>query len=58
VYVDRNAIAAYTDAVDAMDNALFAGFYGDDTTSLAVELFDDATVSPPGAVILPIAIYK
>ena len=58
VYVDRNAIAAYTAAVDAMDNALFDGFYGEDATSLGVELAADATVSPPGAVILPIAIYK
>ncbi len=58
VYVDRNAVAAYTDAVDAMDEALVEGFYGDDATSLAVELSADATVSPPGAVILPIAIYK
>ena len=58
VYVDRNAVAAYTDAVNAMDDALIDGFYGEDTTSLSVELSDDATVSSPGAVILPIAIYK
>ena len=58
VYVDRNAVAAYTDAVDAMDAALIDGFYGEDTTSLGNELSGDATVSPPGTIILPIAIYK
>jgi hypothetical protein len=58
VYVDRTAIAAYTDAVDIVDGALVEGFYGEDTVSLGAELSEDATVRPPGAVILPIAIYK
>jgi hypothetical protein len=56
VYVDRNAVAAYSDAVFAMDEAL--GDSGDDTASLGDELSSDVTVSPPGAIILPIAIYK
>ena len=58
VYVDRKALAAYTDAVDAMDEELIDGFYGEDTISLGGELADDAIVRSPGAVILPIAIYK
>jgi hypothetical protein len=52
VYVDRNASAAYTDVVYAMDAAL------GEEASLSSELSDDVTVYPPGAVILPIAIYK
>jgi hypothetical protein len=56
VYVDRKAVAAYSDAVFAMDEAL--GDSGDDTATLGDELSSDVTVSPPGAIILPIAIYK
>jgi hypothetical protein len=57
VYVDRKAFAAYNDAVLELDEAL-GNFYGDDTPTLGTELSEDVTVSPPGAVILPIAIYK
>jgi hypothetical protein len=57
VYVDRKAVAAYTDAVFAMDDAL-GDFQGEDTPTLGDELSSDVTVSPPGAIILPIAIYK
>jgi hypothetical protein len=57
VYVDRKAVAAYSDAVGAMDKELdldvSQGF-----VELGSELSADATVSPPGAVILPVAIYK
>ena len=56
VYVDRKAVAAYSDAVFAMDETL--SNYGDDTATLGDELSKDVTVSPPGAIILPIAIYK
>jgi hypothetical protein len=55
VYVDRKAVAAYSNAVFAMDDAL-GDFQGE--ASLGSELSEDVTVSPPGAVILPIAIYK
>lgn len=55
VYVDRKAVAAHSDAVFELDEAL-GDFQGD--ASLSGELTADATVSPPGAVILPIAIYK
>lgn len=60
VYVDRKAVAAYSVAVGALDDALFEDFNsGDsDVPSLSSELFDDVSVKPPGAVILPIAIYK
>ena len=57
VYVDRKAVAAYADAAFAMDEAL-GSFQGEDTPTLGDELSADVTVSPPGAVILPIAIYK
>ena len=57
VYVDRKAVAAYTEAVIAMDEAL-GGFQGEETPTLGDELSGDVTVSPPGAVILPVAIYK
>jgi hypothetical protein len=57
VYVDRKAVAAYTDAASAMDEAL-GGFQGEDTPTLGDELSADVTVSPPGAVIIPVAIYK
>jgi hypothetical protein len=57
VYVDRKALAAYSDAVFAMDEAL-GGFQDEDTATLADELSADVTVSPPGTIILPIAIYK
>jgi hypothetical protein len=58
VYIDRTASAAYTEAVSTMGTALDGvGFY-DDTTALSDELSADVTVYPPGAVILPIAIYK
>jgi len=53
VYVDRKAVAAYNDAVLELDNAL-----GSEGATLWDELSQDVTVSPPGAVILPIAIYK
>ena len=55
MYVDRKAVAAYTNAVFAMDDAL-GDFQGE--ASLSSELTEDVTVSPPGAIILPIAIYK
>ena len=57
VYVDRKAVAAYTDPVFAMDEAI-GSFQGEDTPTLGDELSADVTVSPPGAVILPVAIYK
>jgi hypothetical protein len=53
VYVDRKAFAAYNDPLLDLDEAL-----GSEDTSLEGELTEDVTVSPPGAVILPIAIYK
>ena len=56
VYVDRKAVAAYTNAVFAMDER--ARRLPGRGSSLGGELTDDVTVSPPGAVILPIAIYK
>jgi hypothetical protein len=55
VYVDRKAVAAYSDAVLELDEAL-TNFQGD--SSLGGELSADVAVSPPGAVILPVAIYK
>ena len=57
VYVDRKAVAAYSDAAFAMDEAI-SSFQGEGTPTLGDELSADATVSPPGAVILLVAIYK
>jgi hypothetical protein len=54
VYVDAPALTAYARGVDDLDAVV-----GDVVeTSLGQELATDVTVLPPGAVILPIAIYK
>jgi hypothetical protein len=50
-YVDQPSLAEFEVATRAVDNA-----YGDE--ALSGELASDATVLAPGAVILPIAIYK
>jgi len=54
VYVDAPALTAYARGVDDLD-AVVGGVVD---TSLGMELATDVTVLPPGAVILPIAIYK
>ena len=51
-YVDRKALAAYSQPVAAIDDALA------DDEPMSSELSGDAAVLPPGAVILPLAIYK
>jgi hypothetical protein len=51
-YVDEASLALFSDAVAGMDAAA-----GPDST-LTSELATDVTVLAPGAVILPIAIYK
>jgi hypothetical protein len=58
VYVDRGASAAYTNALEAITGQLNDGGFEDEAGILTDELSDDVTVYPPGAVILPIAIYK
>jgi hypothetical protein len=58
VYIDRNASAAYGEAVLTVGSALDGVGFSDDSASLSGELSADVTVYPPGAVILPIAIYK
>jgi hypothetical protein len=50
-YVDQPSLAEFEVATRAVDNA-----YGEE--ALSGELASDATVLAPGAVILPIAIYK
>jgi len=50
-YVDQPSLAEFEVATRAVDDA-----YGDE--ALSGELASDATVLAPGAVILPIAIYK
>jgi len=51
-YVDRKALAAYSQPVGAIDDAL------ESEEPMSDELSDDVAVLPPGAVILPLAIYK
>lgn len=51
-YVDRKAMAAYSQPVTAIDDAL------ESEEPMSSELSADAAVLPPGAVILPLAIYK
>jgi hypothetical protein len=58
VYVDRKAVATFSRAVEALDEALTADFDTGDGQTLSGELFDDVSVLPQGAVVLPIAIYK
>jgi hypothetical protein len=58
VYVDRQASAAYSNALDSMTTQLYGGGFEDEAGTLTDELSADVTVYPPGAVILPIAIYK
>lgn len=53
LYVDPVSFAAYSRAVEAFDAATV-----DFGSSLGTELAADVTVLPPGAVVLPIAIYK
>ena len=52
-YVDEDSLAVFDHGVQAVD----VGATGPDT-SLGMELASDVTVLPPGAVILPLAIYK
>ena len=56
VYVDQPSLAAFESATRAVDDAASDGeeAFG----ALGGELASDATVLAPGAVILPIAIYK
>ena len=58
VYVDRGASAAYANAVADMDGQLADVGFDQQAGILSDELSADVTVFPPGAVILPIAIYK
>jgi hypothetical protein len=58
VYVDRKAVAAFGRAVEALDGALGSDFATGDGPTLSDELFDDVSVLPRGAVVLPVAIYK
>ena len=58
VYVDRQASAAYTNALEAITGQLYDSGFEDESGILTDELSNDVTVYPPGAVILPIAIYK
>ena len=51
-YVDRKALAAYSQPVGAIDDAL------ESDEPMSDELNGDVAVLPPGAVILPLAIYK
>ena len=51
-YVDREALAAYSHPVAAIDDAL------ETESAMSDELSGDVAVLPPGAVILPLAIYK
>ena len=55
VYVDQPSLAAFEDATRAVDNA---ASQLDEGEKLSGELASDAAVLAPGAVILPIAIYK
>lgn len=54
VYVDAPALAGYGRGVDDLDAVVGEAV----ETSLGTELATDVTVLPPGAVVLPIAIYK
>ena len=58
VYVDRGASAAYANAVADMDGQLADVGFDVQGGVLSDELSADVTVFPPGAIILPIAIYK
>ena len=58
VYVDRQASAAYANAVANLDGELSDVGFNDEAGVLSDELSRDVTVYPPGAIILPIAIYK
>lgn len=58
VYVDRQASAAYSSALDNVAGELFDVGFEDDAGVLSDELSSDVVVYPPGAVVLPIAIYK
>ena len=51
-YVDRKALAAYSQPVQAIDEAL------ESEEPMHDELSSDVAVLPRGAVILPVAIYK
>jgi len=55
-YVDQPSLAEFEVATRAVDNAAFHENEG--RLKLSGELASDATVLAPGAVILPIAIYK
>ena len=55
-YVDQPSLAKFESATTAVDHA--ADEEWDPAGGLAGELASDATVLAPGAVILPIAIYK
>ena len=52
-YVDDASLATFSGPVEMID-----GSQGGDESRLGDELTSDAVVLPPGAVILPIAIYK
>jgi len=54
-YVDQPSLAEFEAAARAVDNA---AYLLDEGEKLSGELASDATVLAPGAVILPIAIYK
>jgi hypothetical protein len=56
VYVDQPSLAALESATRAVDNAAY--IEEEVSGALGGELASDATVLAPGAVILPIAIYK
>ncbi len=55
-YVDQPSLAKFESATSAVDSA--AADESGPAGGLAGELASDATVLAPGAVILPIAIYK
>jgi hypothetical protein len=55
-YVDQPSLAQFDVATRAVDKA--ANLYLEGPSKLSGELASDATVLAPGAVILPIAIYK
>ncbi len=55
-YVDQPSLAEFEGATRAVDDAAYDG--EDGAEKLSGELASDATVLAPGAVILPIAIYK
>ena len=54
-YVDQASLAEFHGATRAVDTAAESE---DESDKLSGELASDATVLAPGAVILPIAIYK